>query len=319
MPLLSKKPSGSATPLAVPLRAAAYMVSACVVWSLMTWIVRYLSVDLHAFEIVFFRNLFGFIAIAPFLFRHGIPAFPRQEFSLYVIRAGFGLVAMMGWFYAITVIPLAHATALSFIAPIFATIAAIVILGEVVRIRRWTATIIGFAGAMVVLRPGAEDISIGAIAALASSAAIAVVIVLVKILARTETSDRIVAFHTAILLPLSLIAAVFVWTWPTWPQFAVCVVLGATASLGNWLTVRAFTLGDTAAVMPYDFTRLPFMALLGYVAFAEVPDVWTWIGGGIIFASSIYIARREVQLASAERAAALKQTLTEQVQPERTP
>ena len=286
--------------LTEPLRAAAFMVGACVVWSFLSWIVRMLSSDLHAFEIVFFRNLFGFLAIAPFLFRRGIPDFPRQEFSLYMIRAGFGLVAMLGWFYALTVVPLADATALSFTAPIFTTIAAIIILGEVVRVRRWTAMLIGFAGAMIVLRPGDLTIGIGEISALVSSAAIAVVIVLVKILARTETSDRIVAFHTLILLPLSLFAAVFVWTWPTWTQLGMCVFLGMAASLANWLTVRAFTIGETAAVMPYDFTRLPFMALIGYLAFAEVPDVWTWIGGAVIFASSIYIARREARLACEE-------------------
>ena len=228
-----------------------------------------------------------------------------------MVRAGFGLVAMMGWFYAITVMPLASATALSFVAPIFATIAAILVLGEVVRIRRWTATIIGFAGAMVVLRPGTEDFSLGAIAALASSAAIAVVIVLVKILARTETSDRIVAFHAAILLPLSLLAAVFIWVLPTWLQFGLCVILGGIASLGNWLTVRACAIGDTTAVVSYDFTRLPIMALLGYVAFAEVPDVWTWSGGIIIFSSTIYIARRGAQFARAERSVAADRTPAE--------
>ena len=282
------------------MHAALFMVGACVVWSFLSWIVRDLASDMHAFEIVFFRNLFGFLAIAPFLFRHGIPAFPRQEAGIYVIRSGFGLVAMLGWFYALTVIPLADATALSFTAPIFATIAAIVVLGEVVRLRRWTAMAVGFTGAMVVLRPGADDISIGAFAALASSAAIAVVIVLVKILARTESSDRIVAFHTALLLPMSLIAAAFFWTWPTWPQLILCVILGAVASLANWMTVRAFTIGETTAVMPYDFTRLPFMALVGYLIFAEVPDIWTWVGGAIIFASSIYIARREALLARTE-------------------
>lgn len=280
-----------------PLRAAVYMVVACLVWSFLSWLVRDLSTDLHAFEIVFFRNLFGFVAIAPFLLRHGTPTFPRQEFGIYLIRGGFGLVAMLGWFYAITVVPLADATALSFTAPIFATITAIIVLGEVVRIRRWTAMLIGFAGAMIVLRPVGLEIGIGEIAVLISSAAIAVVIVLVKILARTETSDRIVAFHTLILLPLSLLAALFVWIWPTWTQLLLCVVLGAAATLANWLTVRAFTIGETAALMPYDFTRLPFMALVGYVAFAEVPDLWTWVGGAVIFASSFYIARREAQLA----------------------
>ena len=287
-----------------PWRVALYMVGACLVWSFLSWVVRDLSRDLHAFELVFFRNLFGFAAIAPFLFRHGIPAFPRREIGIYLIRGAFGLVAMLGWFYAITVVPLADATALSFTAPIFATITAIVLLGEVVRVRRWTAMLVGFAGAMIVLRPGELAIGIGEIAVLVSSAAIAVVMVMVKILARTETSDRIVAFHTLILLPLSLLAAAFVWTWPTWPQLGLCVALGAAASLANWLTVRAFTLGDTAAVMPYDFTRLPFMALVGYFAFAEVPDVWTWIGGAVIFASALYIARREAQLARARSAAA---------------
>ena len=297
-----ERTAGPGGVLAVPLRAAAFMVAACVVWSFLSWVVRYLSADLHPLEIVFLRNLFGFIAIVPFLFRRGIPTFPHQEIPIYLVRAGCGLVALIGWFYAITVIPLADATALSFTTPILATVAAILLLGEVVRIRRWTAMLIGFAGAMVVLRPGVEQVGMGAIAVLVSSAAMAVVLVLVKVLARTETSDRIVAFHTAIMLALSLVPALFVWTWPTWPQWALGGVLGAGATLANWLTVRAFTMSDTSAMMPYDFTRLPFMALVGYLAFAEVPDAWTWIGGAIIFASSIYIARREAQLARPERA-----------------
>ena len=277
------------------------MVGACLVWSVLSWMVRELSRDMHAFEIVFFRNLFGFLAggavPVPSRLAGLSPPGDRHLPGARRLRPGgdAGLVLRdhRG-------APGRGRRRSAFTAPIFATIAAIVLLGEVVRVRRWTAMLVGFAGAMIVLRPGALTIGIGEIAVLVSSATIAVVIVLVKILARTETSDRIVAFHTLILLPLSLLAAAFVWVWPTWAQLALCVVLGAAASLANWLTVRAFTLGETAAVMPYDFTRLPFMALVGYVAFAEVPDVWTWVGGAVIFASSLYIARREAQLARAK-------------------
>ena len=286
-----------------PWRAALYMVGACLVWSFLAWVVRDLGRDLHAFEIVFFRNLFGFAAIAPFLFRHGIPAFPRREIGIYLIRGAFGLVAMLGWFYAITVVPLAEATALSFTAPIFATVTAIVLLGEVVRVRRWTAMLVGFAGAMIVLRPGELAIGIGEIAVLVSSAAISVVMVMVKILARTETSDRIVAFHTLILLPLSLLAAVFVWTWPTWPQ-ARAVRRARRRRQPRQLAHRARLHaqrhgGDHAL-------RLHPPALHGAGRLFRLrrgPDVWTWIGGAVIFASSLYIARREAQLARARSAA----------------
>ena len=115
-------------------------------------------------------------------------------------------------------------------------------------------------------------------------------------LARTESAEAIVTYHTVMLLPVSLIPALFVWQWPTVEQLLWLVALGAFAQLGTFLVTRALALADASAIMPYDFIRLPFTALVGFVAFAEVPDTWTWVGAAIIFSSSFYIARREAQL-----------------------
>lgn len=296
--------------LPAPTRAAAAMVGACVIWGAITIVVRDLSANLHPFEIVFFRTFFGLVAIAPFMFRAGVLDRLGEAARLYFWRVVVGLTSMLTWFYAITKIPLAEATALSFMTPIFATVAAIVFLREVVRLRRWTATLIGFGGALLVLRPGVSSIGIGEITAVASALAGALATVLVKMLSRTEATNRVVAINLLFLTPLALIPALFVWTWPTPTEWLWLAGMGFAATAANWLTVRAFALGDTTAVLPYDFTRLPFVALLAFLLFGEVPDLWTWVGGGIIFLSSFYIARREAQIRKRDRDAATTTKVT---------
>ena len=277
------------------------MVIACLIWGGITMMVRFLTVEMHPFLVVFFRSFFGLVAIAPFMFRAGIVARLGEATRLYLSRAVIGVISMLTWFYAISKIPMAQVTALSFMTPIFVTVAAIVFLGEVVRLRRWTATIIGFLGALLVLRPGIDNVGPGEIAAVASAVAGALVVVFLKKLSHTEGTDRIVALNLVFIVPMALIPALFVWQWPTLEQLMWLVAMGFSATVANWLTVRAFTLGDTTAVQPYDFTRLPFVAGLGFVIFGEVPDVWTWIGGAIIFTSSVYIAHREARLNSGRK------------------
>jgi S-adenosylmethionine uptake transporter len=122
--------------------------------------------------------------------------------------------------------------------------------------------------------------------------------------------NRIVAVNLLFLTPLALIPAVFVWTWPSWENLAWLAVMAGAATTANWLTVHAFSLADTTAVLPYDFMRLPFVAALAFLLFGEVPDLWTWVGAAVIFLSSFYIARREAQLRRANRDAAIAPKIT---------
>ena len=269
------------------------MFLSCVIFSITMSVIRHLSASIPPMELVFFRNLFGLMALAPLFLRTGFAPMRTTKFGLHVLRGLSTLTAMAAFFYAIAVVPLADAVALGFTTPLFVTIGAVIFLSETVRLRRWTATAIGFLGAMVVLRPGFAEVSVYSLLLLVSAAAVAVSLILIKILSRTESVPSIIAYMGLLVTPASLIPALFVWQWPTLEEFGWLVLLGALATGGHLCVARALALADATAVMPIDFTKLPMTALIAYVAFSEVADVWTWVGAAVIFAASIYIAHRE--------------------------
>ncbi|MDP7540770.1 MAG: DMT family transporter, partial [Alphaproteobacteria bacterium] len=150
------RPAG--LPPAVP--AAVWMLLGCLCFSSMNGVVRHLSQqELPTLVIVFFRSLFGLLAMLPWLLRPGLASLRPGRIDLHTLRVALALVAMVAWFYGLGLMPLAEATALSFTTPLFASIAAVLILGEVMRARRWTAILVGFAGAMIILRPGFAEFS----------------------------------------------------------------------------------------------------------------------------------------------------------------
>ena len=278
-----------------PIRGALWMVTSCACFSTMTALIRHLTDGIHPFEVGFFRNLFGLVFVLPWLWRGGLANLRTQRIALHGLRAMISLSALLCWFTAVSLMPIAEVTALSFTTPLFATIGAALFLHEVVRMRRWLAIAVGFAGTMIILRPGVEVIALPALLALAASAFIAVSVLLVKSLSRTESAATIVFYMALLMTPLSLAPALFVWTTPPPETWAWLVALGLVATLAHLTLVRAFATGDASAVLPFDFSRLIFVALLGYVFFGERPDVWTWIGAAVIFGATLYSARHETR------------------------
>jgi len=272
------------------------MLTSAFCFSITTAMIRHVSASLAPLEIAFFRSVFGVVVLAPWFWHHGLSALRTERIGLHVLRGLVGGVAMLTWFYALSVIPLAQAVALSFTTPLLATIAAAVILGELIRLRRWTATVVGFIGTMIILRPGSQAIDAGAILVLVSATALAVNVVLVKILSRTESPAAIVAQFGVFMVPVTLVPALFVWSWPTVSELGWLVLVGTFATLSHLCRARALALADVSAVVQYDFTRLPVIALVGYILFSEVPDSWTWVGAAVIFASTVYITHREIQV-----------------------
>lgn len=288
---------------APPIRAALWMVGASLFFAGLSGIIRQLGQEMHPFEVAFFRNLFGLVVMLPWLWRIGFGVLKTKRLNLYVSRSLLSLFSMLCWFSALPILPFEQAVALSFTAPLFATICAALVLRETVRGRRWTATILGFVGVLIIVRPdvagaapagGYESIfAVGALLAIMSALTSAVLTIIVKNLARTEPSDAIVTYMVLLLTPMSLVPAVFVWQWPTAEQWPWLIAMGALGSFGHMCYMRAFAMADASAVMPYDYTRLIFAAVIGYLAFAEVPDLWTWVGAAVIASSAIYIAHRE--------------------------
>ena len=285
-----------------PVKAAGLLIFACVFFASMNAIIRHVSTEVDPLEIVFFRNLFGFLAMMPWLMSHGLGAMKTERFGMILLRSFWGFLAMATWFSALAIVPLANAVALSFTAPLFAAIAAVVILKEIIRVRRITALVIGFLGTLVILRPGVDSIGEGELLVIASAVTMALSIVTMKLLTRTEDSASLVAWQTLLITPISLVPALFVWSWPSPEMWIWLIVLGIFASIAHVAFTHAFSMADTTYLMPFDYTRLPFVALLGWIIFGEVTDVWTWVGAAIIAASSVYVAHREAQI-RAQRAA----------------
>ena len=269
------------------------MLAATLLAAIMNSAARHVSQTVHPFELVFFRNLFAFAFVIPMLWRIGFVSLRTRRPWMHAGRAGLNVVNMMVWFSAISLAPLAEAVALGFTAPIFATILGVLIMKELVGLRRWSAIIAGFAGALIILQPGFDTVQVGHGLVLLASVMWAGVLLIIKSLSRTESSITIVAYMSILMTPMSLIPALFVWAWPTWTELAWLGLIGVCGGAAQYLLAQAFHEADISVVMPFDFGKLVWVALIAFIAFGEVPTWTTWFGGAIIFASGIYIARRE--------------------------
>lgn len=280
---------------------ALWLAASCVFFTSMNGIIRYLSEELPSAEIVFFRNFFGLIAMLPWIVHFGLGAMRTRRIKELMSRSVIGFLSMILWFWSLAYLPLDHAVALSFTSPLFATVAAVFILKEPIRLRRMVALGIGFCGMLVILRPGMVPLELASLAAIASSALMALSIVMMKSLTETEATGALVTYQAMLITPLSFVPAALDWVWPVGDAWLWLIALGLFASIGHFFFTRAFARAEATALMPFDYVRLPMVAAIGYFAFGEAPDVWTWVGGAIILASSVYVAHREAQIRRAER------------------
>lgn len=285
-----------------PIRAVIWITAAMALFAILAACSRKAALmGMHPLQIVFLRNLSATLFLMPMLIMRGRSLLRSNAIHLYGVRVGISIFSMTAWFYALALIPVAEVTAIGFLAPLFGTLGAIVFLGEKVRIRRWTALAIGFVGAMIILRPGTEAFGLGQACAVFNAMSSGLVTVLLKQLSSEDDSGKIVFLTTVLMLPPTLIPALFVWEMPGVEYAPVILTIGFTAVLGHYCLMRGFASTDASLVMTFDFSRLPFAVLIGWWMFGEVTDIWTWIGAAIIFASAIYITRREARLRSQAR------------------
>lgn len=279
------------------MRAALLMLGSACVFGGMAVAIRLASASLHTFEIAFFRNFFGLVAALPLLLRHGTSILRTDQLPRYFYRCVIGVLSMFCGFWAIGHLPLAQAISLSYSTPLFVTIAAVWLLGEQVRARRWAAVVVGFIGVLIIVRPGSANFSAGTLIALSAAVLSGLVSIQIKQLSYTEPADRIVLYTTLLWVPLSLGPALFVWEWPTGITWLWIALAGLLGTGGHMLWTRALKLGDVSALTPISFMQLPVVAIFGWLLFDEALDRWTVIGAAIIFLANAYIAHREAQLA----------------------
>ncbi len=275
------------------LTGALFIAAAAFCYAITATCIRIMSHELNPFMIGFLRNGFGLLFVSYLFWTAGGNVFRNARWSVHFIRTGCAILSGLLFFWALARVPLSDAIALNFAGPIFVAVAAVVLLGERMGVRRWLATGVGFLGVLVILRPGFQELSLGLMAALGAALLWGGMTLCNKILTRTDTMSQIVLLNLVLAAPVSLLLAVPVWQTPSaWMVFlgAVQGLLGTTA---HYLVARGFLVADASHVMPFDFLRLPFTIVLAYFLFHEVADLFTIVGAIIVFAATTYIALRE--------------------------
>jgi len=250
---------------------------------------------MNIFEITFFRVLIGFLMLVPFIARAGLVSLHTRYIQAHALRAVLGFVAMLCAYLGIAKLELATYTALSFTKPLFAVILAVVILKEDVRWRRWAATIVGFFGVLVMMQPGSGTFNSWALLALGDALSIALLITILKRLPASETPLVMLFYYGLIGTLLIAPFAIYQWQWPTATQWLYLLAIGSTGALSQYWWILAFKAGEASVVAPFDYLRLLFAGLIGFIIFGELPDHWTLIGSAMIIGSTVYIAQREAR------------------------
>jgi drug/metabolite transporter (DMT)-like permease len=274
------------------------MCLSTVAFAIMHGLVRYVSEAMPPFQIAFFRNVFGLAFLLPLLMRSRFGVLRTQRIGLHALRGVINIGAMLMFFTALSISPLAKVTALSFTAPIFLAVLAVLVLGERFRLYRWIAIACGFLGMLIILRPGIVEIDTGALLVTGSAALWAVAMVIIKILSRTESSVTIVAYMGIFLGIFSVFPALWVWEPFGLHTLGWLVLVGLFGTIAQMSLSQALKETDPTALMPFDFLKLIWTALIGAWFFAELPDVYTLIGAAVIFGSGLFIAFRERRVKS---------------------
>jgi len=277
------------------LRGAAWMVLACCCIAGMWVLIRLGSESLHPFMLALWRNMIGLLWLTPMLLMN--PGLLRREkLPGHLRRATSGVIGTFATFYAVSNAPLAPVLAISYTAPLFVTIGAVLFLGERLRWVRSAALVAGFGGMLLVLRPGTAVMTPGLWAAILAALATAFSLFSVKALTGADDARAVTAWSFILTAPVSIVLAAPFWTWPEPSLWPLLAGLGGCAALGQFSLSRAFASADASAVMPYDFVRFALITLAGVLLFDERYDFLTLLGGAIIVAASIALALRERHL-----------------------
>jgi drug/metabolite transporter (DMT)-like permease len=252
--------------------------------------IRLIAGTIHPFQIVFLSNLLGVGLLLPTLTPDTLQT---DRLSIHGLRALLDTAASLLLFSGLSLVPLAQVNALGFTTPLFAILGASLFLGESMRPQSWLSLGAGILGTLVIVRPGLAGIGLGSLLVLGGSVAFAGVLLLLKVLSRTDSSRTSITYNALLLTPLTLVPALAVWTAPTLGELAILALIAGLAIAGQACMANALEKADATAVLPADFAQLLWASGLGYLLFREVPDLWTWLGALLIFAGVLYAAYGE--------------------------
>ena len=283
------------------LRGAFWILIAAGLLTAMGAMVKHLGRDIPPVQMVFFRSLVAISVILPFMVRSGWAGFRTKRPGMHLFRTLMGTLGMVCVFYAFANLPLAETIAIVFSRPLFAVWLAILFLGETVGWRRISAALVGFAGVLVMVRPGSAAFDPASLYALTAAVTAGSIAVIIKKMSATESTSSIILWFSVGSAVITAIPAIIVWMPPTPIQWAYLILIGIVGSTGMVALTKGFSTGETSFVTPFDYSRLLYATALGFFIFGETPDVWSVVGALIIVSSGYYIARRELAQIQARR------------------
>ena len=271
-------------------------VVAMFLFSLTHTSVRLMSDTMTAFQIVFWRMLLSMAILMPWYAWQGFGLLKTRRPGMHALRAAVNCGGMLLWFFAIAVVPLGKAVAIHFVLPIFVMVLAVIVLRERVGIRRMSAALVGFGGVLLVLRPNEFGIGWPEIMILGSALCYATTVIFLKYMVKSETPLALTFYTNFFILLFTIPPTIWFWVPPSVDDIFPILAIGVTGTFAPLLYTTALRIADASIIAATDFLRLPITAGLAFALFGEVPDIWVWIGGGIIFLSTWYIAVRESRL-----------------------
>ena len=275
-------------------KGALWMCAASIMIAISASCVRELSYTYNTFQLVFFRSAVGLLLLSPWMFRtanHG--TLSTRRLPLYLLRTSLSYTGMVCVFYGLANMPIGDVYALLFLVPMITIVMAVLLLREKAGFESWIACAIAFIGALVILRPGIIAITLAALAVLVTAVTYAGTNICIKSLSRTDTPAQITFYGQLLALPLALVPALYFWKMPTISDLPLIFALGTLQLLAGLFHAYSVRAADARIVQPFNFVRLPASVLIAFIFFSELPSSWTWLGAGMIFASSYYVLYKE--------------------------
>ena len=262
----------------------------------MSVLIKLAQQNTNVFTAAFLRFFFGLMVLSPIFIRTKLGVFNTTHLKTHFLRVIINYPSMLLFFYAINFVSIEKANSLTFVVPFIATILAVIFLKEKIYFYRIFALILGFIGMLIVIRPGMIEVSFGVYMILISSFLWAIMIIITKRLSRDDSALTILSYQYFLMFIISFVVAIFNWQSPSIETIFYLFLAGFSGTIFHLTLYQAYKLADVSLVQPYSFLVLVFASIMGYFVFGEIPDIYTWIGTGVIFIGVVIISLREMQI-----------------------
>jgi drug/metabolite transporter (DMT)-like permease len=244
--------------------------------------------ELNVFQLMLIRSGIGLCLLYPLIYRSGgFAVVKTSRLPQHIARNSIHFCAQLGWFYALTLIPIGQVVAIEFTMPIWTAILAATFLGERITVWKLAAIVLGLVGVIVIVRPATGEINPGQLIALAAAIGFGISIAMVKSLTRTEQTLAIIFWMLAVQAAASLLPALYVWTWPSLSTWGWGIVIAFCGTFSHYCMARALLHADATVVIPMDFLRVPLTAAAGWLIYSERLDAFTLLGAALILTGNL--------------------------------